>query len=424
MPGKSSVEIMRERALAEIAQRKANGHASPPLASYAEDAAHFANGFSDEELERLVGAPNGHDAATAQKATPDPRSPLNWPQLEGKTPPDREWAMEHWLPQRHPCLLAGRGGIGKTLLAQHIATAMILQHTYVAAMPKPLKVLIWAGEDDDTELWRREIPIVQYFGATLTDLQDKLIIQSYEGCDITLAAPAFGILQVTSMLKELMEQVHDYNVDYVFLDNIARIYGGNESDRHSVTQFLAWISAACRPAGVCLLGHPAKGADSEYSGSTAWEGSVRARLYLGDNLPDAEPKDDDEPPDPSTRYLSRRKSNYSQNDWRRLNYMNGVLVPEQIDTNVSAGFGVSGEFARNMIRRAVTKLKSMNIHGNASTRSAEYLPKLAKQYGLLDRLSERQFGSLMRDMMKDGELSVQTIGQYSNRTPRPGLVLK
>ena len=195
------------------------------------------------------------------------------------------------------------------------------------------------------------------------------------------------------MLAELTEQVRDYGADYVFLDNIARIYGGNESDRHQVTTFIAWLSAACRPAGLCLLGHPAKGIGSEYSGSTAWEGAVRARLYLSDRLPDAQGSDDeDQTPDPGVRYLSRRKSNYSPNDWRRLDYQDGVLVPE-IAQAVAVG-SIGGEFAKDIVRRAVRKLQDMGFHGNAGTRSPEYLPKLSNQYGLLDRLSEKRFGGL------------------------------
>ena len=352
------------------------------------------------------------------------RSPLNWEALDGKSPPDREWVIQHWLPHHHPSLMAGRGGIGKTLAAQHLGTAMALAQPYLDAIPKPLKVLVWAGEDDEAELWRRQIPICKHFGIEIGALKDRLIMQSYEGCDITLAGVAYGNLVPTLMLAELTAQVRDYGAEYVFLDNIARIYGGNESDRHSVTTFIAWLSAAVRPAGVCLLGHPAKGIGSEYSGSTAWEGAVRARLYLSDRLPNDQGKDtEDEAPDPGVRYLSRRKSNYSPNDWRRLNYQDGVLVPEALEQTLPVG-GIGGEFAKDIVHRAVRKLIEMGMHGNAGTRSPEYLPRLCAQYGMLDRMGERQFGSVMRDMIKDGQLGIAVVGKYSNRSPKSGLVLK
>jgi hypothetical protein len=60
-------------------------------------------------------------------------------------------------------------------------------------------------------------------------------------------------------------------------------------------------------------GDPAKAADSEFSGSTAWEGAVRTRLYMGARLPGEE--ESDEPVDDSVRCLCRRKANYSTKDW-------------------------------------------------------------------------------------------------------------
>jgi hypothetical protein len=349
------------------------------------------------------------------------RTPLDWAALHDQQPPSREWALEHWLPMHHPSILAGRGGIGKTLLAQHIGAAMALGCAYVSNVPKPVKVLIWAGEDDDAELWRRQIPICAHFGVSLADLKDKFIVQSFEGADMTLAAPTFGQLQPTPMMSELRAQVCDYGAQYVFLDNIARIYGGNENDRHSVTLFLAWLAGAVKPAGVCLLGHPAKGRGSEYSGSTAWEGACRARLYLSDRLPDAPETDESEPPDDAVRYLSRRKSNYSPNDWRRLDYRNGVLVPEARGAEPIGSYGA--EYACDVVRRAVLKLKGMSLTGNTSTRSADYLPKLANQYGLLDRLSEKRFGKAMREMLSDGRLKLEIVGQYKSRNAKPGVVL-
>src|SRR5690606_6897230 len=50
------------------------------------------------------------------KPEPAPRPFLKWPELTGHPPP-REWDIDHWLPRGKDVLLAGRGGIGKTLLA-------------------------------------------------------------------------------------------------------------------------------------------------------------------------------------------------------------------------------------------------------------------------------------------------------------------
>jgi RecA-family ATPase len=380
---------------------------TPPLEAYA------------DEPELKAKAVNGsHDKAPL--LTP-PRALLEWDRLQSREVPAREWALEHWLPRHHASLLAGRGGIGKTLAAQHLGTAMALGKAWVDEIRKPLRVLLWAGEDDANELWRRQLGICEHFQSELKELQDLFCVQSYESVDITLAHQVYGLLQPTPMMAELTAQIRDYEIEYVFLDNIARIYGGNENDRHQVTQFLSWLTAACQPAGVCLLGHPSKGAGSEYSGSTAWEGAVRARLYLSDRLPDA-PVDPDAPPDESVRYLSRRKSNYSPNDWRKLEMRSGVLIPETRDV-AQAVRQVSGQFAQDIVLRAVRRLATMNIICNTSTRSPDYLPRLASQYGLLDSLAEKRFAAIMRECVKDGSLKIAAVGHYSNRTVKLGLTV-
>lgn len=358
-------------------------------------------------------------AVEAQLGVPDRRSPLNWDEMEGKEPPAREWIVPHWLPAGHGTLLAGRAGIGKTIIAQHIATAVALGREYIEPI-EANRVLMWAGEDDEAELWRRQRAISAHFGSGLSDLTERFTLFSYADTDITLAAPVFGQMAPTPMLEELRQQVSDYRVMLVILDHIARLYGGSENDRHEVTTFMAWLQRTCAPAAVLLLGHPAKAVGSEFSGSTAWEGAVRSRLYLSDRPPDAQP-DDDAPPDDRVRYLARRKANYSAVDLRRFNLIDGVLIPDTIELDRPRR--PSGEFAKDIVRRAVRMLAERSIHGSASNSSSGYLPKLAGQYKLLDSMTAKDFAGTMRQMILAGELISREVGKYSNRAPRLGLVL-
>jgi hypothetical protein len=368
--------------------------------------------------------PNGSASANkANSAAMPRRNALNWEEIEGREPPQREWVIPHWLPAGHTTLLAGRPGIGKTLLAQHIGAAVALGRDYIEPVTAR-RVLMWAGEDDEAELWRRQIAISAHFDAPLSALTDRFWLHSYAGDDVTLMAPAYGQLQTTPMLAELIEQVADYRAELVILDNIARLFGGSENDRHAVTTFCALVHGACAPATVLLLGHPAKAVGSEYSGSTAWEGAVRARLYLSDRPPDAKDDDEEAPVDDRVRYLSRRKANYSPLDIRRFTLADGgVLIPDGIEPARAAG-GVSGEFAKDVVRRAMTKLAEQKVYGSLSTASPEFLPKLAKQFSLLDRLTSTQFGAVMRSMILSGEITKVQVGKYANRSPKMGLVLK
>jgi hypothetical protein len=281
---------------------------------------------------------------------------------------------------------------------------------------------MWAGEDDEAELWRRQIAISNYLGEPLSALTERFALHSYAGDDITLMAPAFGQLQTTPMLAELIEQVADYKAQFVILDNIARLFGGSENDRHAVTTFCALVHGACAPATVLLLGHPAKAQGSEFSGSTAWEGAVRARLYLSDRPPDSK-DEDDAAVDERIRFLSRRKANYSALDIRKFTLDNGVLIPDTAEPARAAG-GISGEFARDTVRRAIRKLAERQLFGVLSTSSPSYLPKMAIQYGLLDRLTVKQFGKITRELFMSGELISAEVGKYANRTTKLGLVLK
>ncbi|MEP7314191.1 MAG: AAA family ATPase [Pseudomonadota bacterium] len=364
-----------------------------------------------------------HSAAdvAARRADAHLRAPLEWSGLADRVPPAREWAVDHWLPDASPTLLAGNGGIGKTLFAQTTGTGISVGRNYFDVVSKRRRVLFWAGEDDPDELWRRQIAICTFYGITLAELQGHFILESYAARDLTLVAQTVYGFGPTPLLAELRAQVGDYKADYVFLDSVARIYGASENDRHQVTTAISMLMAAVavNGAGLCLIGHPGKAIGSEYSGSTAWEGSVRSRLYLSSKLPNGD-KDDDDSSD-ETRYLSRRKANYSAKDWRRFNYLDGVLVPVDAPRPV---FGAPrGDFGKDIVLRAIRKLADLGMHGNAGTRSPDFLPKLAKDYQLLDGVSERQFGGYMRELIVERRLVSKQIGKYAtNRNPKMGLV--
>ena len=121
-------------------------------------------------------------------------------------------------------------------------------------------------------------------------------------------------------VDRLREQIRDTEAQFFIGDNIAQLYGGNENDRHQVTLFNNTLAGALSPCTVLWIGHPSRQAGSEFSGTSAWENSVRTRLYLGPTLPGEKTKSNegDEAPPDSVRYLARRKANYAAKDWRRL----------------------------------------------------------------------------------------------------------
>jgi hypothetical protein len=261
---------------------------------------------------------------------------INWSELARQTAPDREWAIKGWLGMGHVTLLAGPPGAGKTALAQVIGSAISQGYEVIDYVPKARRVLMWAGEDDRDELWRRQKAIAQWMGYPLEAFQQNLIVLPLDQHDIALVETVNGKMEATPKLTELREQIGDLGAEVVILDSVARTFGGNENDRHNVTRYIAGLQWAGAPtsAAMLLIGHPAKAAGSEFSGSTAWEASVRARLFFGYQMPD-QPQDPENPPDPLSpvRYLAKRKTNYSTRDWREVRYANGVMTPQTPDGN-------------------------------------------------------------------------------------------
>jgi hypothetical protein len=106
---------------------------------------------------------------------------------------------------------------------------------------------------------------------------------------------------------------------------------------------------------------------------------------------------------------------------RKFTLIDGVLIPDRVDAARTRN--LSGDYARDVVRRAVRKLAEMSEHGVAGRSSTKYLPRLAREYKLLEDLTENQFGAAMRDMQRDGALVQVVVGRFPNRNPREALAL-
>lgn len=356
------------------------------------------------------------------KAEGPQRAPLDWLQLADQVPPVREWAIPHWLGYGYVTLLAGPGGVGKSLLAQQMASAIAVGDEFLEPLAAPKRVLLWAGEDDAEEVWRRQLAIANAQHRELREYRD-LIVESYAGRDCTLATTVFGKLEPTAMLKELADQVEDYDIDTVFLDNIARLFGGSENDRHHVTLFINLVAGACnrtRKRAIVLLGHPAKSENSEWAGSTAWEAAVRSRWYFGRTLPDEKGDEEGAAVDPNQRFLARRKSNYSGLEARQMRYdaSRHVLVMEGAQPVDRA---LHPTRAENVVLEALEALVGQGVSTSDEKRSPQFLPRVMVDRKLATRAQLGAITDALYRLQKTGRVARIQIGQYANRTPRMGL---
>lgn len=400
----------RARPMADSAVRKYGETRRPaetPISAPSEDANPPADSSEEKPVARF------------------PRTPMRWLQLQDTEPPIRAWRVNYWL-SIGSTLLAGKGGIGKTMVAQTLATAIALGKRYLDDVVQPLKVLFWACEDDHDELWRRQIAICNYFGCTFADLNEQLIIMPRQGLENTLFYAEYGAPKWTALQGELIQQVGDYGADVTFIDNVGQTFGGKENDRHHVTAFINGLTglAGSRAHSAVILAHPGKQQDSEFSGSTAWENCVRMRWYMGHKLPDEKAEEGSEEEDPDVRYISKRKTNYTVKDYRKLTYRNGVFATEQASSGFTERytFGYRNEAADEVILKALDRFAGSQMRTTSGKTSPDYLPKKMREMKLAQDFSARELIDALNRLLLAGRIAEGPIGKYGNRGLKFGLV--
>ena len=149
----------------------------------------------------------------------------------------------------------------------------------------------------------------------------------------------------TPVFTHWREQLLDLKPSLASLDVGADFFGGNENDRGQVGQFIRLLDGAFHEANCAgvFSAHPSRRGIAQGaldSGSTGWEGKVRARLVMHD--PAIEEEDDEEEEiaakilrvarNPSNeRILTRAKCNYAAPGAEiPLILKNGVFMPKNI----------------------------------------------------------------------------------------------
>ena len=267
---------------------------------------------------------------------PTEQAPITRPQIidptawEGKAIPKREWVVVDWIPLRHVTALYGDGGLGKTLLAQQLLTSVATGKDWLGLAVKPMKAFGLLCEDHEQDLHLNQDRINSRYWIGYADL-GNLRLWSSVGFDNLLmqfdgGEAATG--KLTAFFNELLQEIKTFGAQFVVIDTVADTFGGNENNRNQVRQFVA--NACGRIAreidgAVLICAHPSlsglnSGAGT--SGSTAWNNTVRSRLFISAD----KPQEGDEA-DPDLRHLSRKKSNYARaGESLTIRWVDGVFM--------------------------------------------------------------------------------------------------
>lgn len=221
----------------------------------------------------------------------------------GKTPPAREWIVQDWIPSRQTTMLTGAGGVGKSLLAQQLATCVALGLPFMGQAIQQTGALYLSCEDDAEELWRRQAAICAGLGVGLESVVGKLHLVSLMGeTDVSLASfDPSGRIVVSQRWRDLNSTADMLGIGFAALDNATDLMAGDLNDIHPVAEFINLLTglALRRDGAVLILHHPNKGGD-DWLGSVAWHNKVRSRLILKRDEVDSD-----------ARLLENPKANYA-----------------------------------------------------------------------------------------------------------------
>jgi len=403
-----SIEVM-DAALQVLNNSKCN----PPLP--ASEVSAIANSIGRYEAGNLI-------------ITPDvPRQRImDFGVIGRAAPPPRQWLLPHWL-SNSPTLVAGKGGVGKSLLSLQVAYGLASQTPvfgHTCTREEPLRVLYWACEDDYDELWRRLTGISIAAKVPLADVK-TMVVDARAGLENELYTLSYGAGVWTPQKEILYQQVNDYKADILILDNVAHLYSAGENNRPAVTAFINGIIGLCmdRPFCPIMLAHPAKADGSEYSGSTAWENAVRMRWFLSDKLPDQK-SDDDEQPSDSMRFLSKRKTNYTTLDYMQLNIEHGAF--HNVSGEISDGGNMMASLrilrCKSIVLASIPRIADSG-RISSDVFGSNYLPKQIIAQGWHEGHSKAELHKAMMELFGEGRLLKAEVGKDSARRPRIGLVV-
>ena len=224
---------------------------------------------------------------------------------------DRKWLLQNWLPENTATLFTGQGGVGKSWLTLQLVCQIAsgLQDAFLNSdFPVPCKknnhddslynpdgpkhILFATYEDEPGEIKKRIQALassMRWVESELEQIQRHLHIVDMRGIG-SIWGPGEGKhVSVTGDLLKAGEDIRtlceEKKAKLLVLDPLSGAFGGNENDRTAVYDFVSSFRGWSDTAGcaMLLIGHLPKGKEGRaegFSGSTAWEASVRSMWKL------------------------------------------------------------------------------------------------------------------------------------------------
>ena len=258
-------------------------------------------------------------------------TPTKW---QDQPVPPRRWLVDGILTRGSITLLTSDGGAGKSLLLQQLQTAIALGGDWLGiGLPDdPVSSFGLYCEEDEDELHRRQADINRGYDIDMHTIGGLVHFTSRVGEDNILATFGYNDrIEPSGFYAQITHKIRETCAQLVIVDTAADTFGGNENYRAQVRSFINLLRrwAMESDGGVILTAHPSNFGISQgtgISGSTAWNNSVRARIYLTKPKDDAEEYGEKE--ETNERILKVMKNNYGPSGNQiRLRWEHGIYAP-------------------------------------------------------------------------------------------------
>lgn len=361
---------------------------------------------------------------TGPRALPD-LPYLSLEELAKSAAPPREWAVEGLMPLNKTTMLTGKGGVGKSLLAQLLCTCVAHGLPFLGVKTREMPALYVTWEDDAEELWRRQEAISKALGLTLDAGGDYLALVSMaDQLDPTLFAIGEGGRGgPTKRGEQFADEIDNIGGLFVF-DNASHVYAGDHDRLNEVAQFAHWLNRLAianvhsinrGPRAGLLLHHPNK-AGADWLGSVAYENQFRSRLYLD------RPEDDI----PNLRRLTNPKANYGPSGGRTEFYWSaGTFILEQdMSADVRAETAeVAREANDNAIFLECLAERTKQQRAVSEAQSSTYAPTVFSGMSESKRIGAKRLTAAMDRLFRRGLIERGLLPWRRDRKPVEGVRL-
>lgn len=351
---------------------------------------------------------------------PQTRTPvLSAGELHNVAIPPREWLIPGILLRRSVTMLSGDGGVGKSLSCLQMMVACALGVPWLGVqIPCPITSFAFMCEDEKDEIHRRLADCARHYGASLDEIGDRVRFVSRIGENNELVTFRGGGEKRTAVYESIQREIDRWGRQLIIIDTVADTFGGNENWRSQTRSFINAIRQLgfINNGGVILTAHPSRAGLADgtgISGSTGWNNSVRARVYL--TYPANIEKDEDGETYPTNeRILKTMKSNYSQagEKWR-LQWRDGVFIRTDLKPKTMVE---QYESDKNVLEAAIFLVQRGQLLSATATGRSN-LMTLAKSHPSCRMMSPKAIGASQERLLEKGDLVLIDIG--AKRYVRP-----